>query len=142
MSIHKYIPQKFYGFAVDNHGIQVFFHLENFNTNGTTPPPIVGELVDVEVDLQSGVSPGGKSPKAEKISRVQEPRQVQGVVHTFDAERGYGFISGNDGVYYHLHRSEVLGGKFPMAGQTVRFYVGIRQNRPRACHIEVGVVDE
>jgi cold shock CspA family protein len=142
MKIHKYIPHKFYGFAVDEHGMQVFFHLESFDSGGTNPPPIVGEEVDVDVDLQGGYPSGGRAPKAQKVVRVFEPQYIGGTIRTFDVERGYGFISGDDGEYYHLHRSEVLGGKFPLTGQRVQFYVGFRQNRPRACHVEIGVEDE
>ena len=66
----------------------------------------------------------------------------QGVIEKLVADRGFGFINGDDGVYYHLHRSEVLNGRYPLPGSNVRFYVGYRECRPRACYVEIGVNDE
>jgi len=55
----------------------------------------------------------------------------------FDAQRGFGFVVGEDGVSYHLHTSEILDHKIPLKGQTVMFFPGVRQGRPRACHVKV-----
>ena len=157
MRVHKYIPDKYYGFAIDpTLDKQVFFHLVTFNPGeiqtpsptrcskcpipgctwpDTDPPPILGEPVMVE--LAGGADKMGKAPKAKRVTRVQAPHPMMGHVDTFDAHRGYGFIAGDDGVPYHLHRSEVLDGKLPYQGRTVMFFAGIRMDRPRACHVKV-----
>jgi cold shock CspA family protein len=80
----------------------------------------------------------GKSPKATRVIRVDEPKCVQGRVTRFSPETGYGFIMGEDDVSYYLHSSEMWGeGLRPVEGDTVRFYSGTRENRPRACYVKV-----
>jgi len=158
MRVHKYIPDRLYGFVVDDRGQEVFFHLGTFDPDPGTgfslptacsvcppegctwaeapPPPILGELVEVEVDL--GLQRGdGRAPRANRVRRMTQPTTLQGEVETFDPMRGYGFILGKDGVSYHLHKSEVLDGKMPFASQLVSFFAGVRKGRPRACHIKV-----
>jgi len=151
MVVHKYIPSKLYGFAVDDAGLQVFFHLGVFSPGGfdaddqsdedcqdwqeAPPPPILGEEVEVEFD--SDLSEEGKAPRAIRVSRFCPPKVISGLIETFDSHRGYGFVIGSDGISYHLHKSEVLDGRVPLASQKVKFYAGIRQSRPRACHVKI-----
>ena len=139
MRVHKYIPNKLYGFAVDDEGQQVFFHLGSFKPGDfridPPPPPILGETVEVEVDDTCVIA--GKAPKATSVVRSECPFLIEGVVETFDSHRGYGFVLGDDGKSYHLHKSEVLGGRVPLIQQKVRFYAGLRMGKPRACHVEI-----
>lgn len=155
MRVHKYIPSKLFGFCKHPEtGQEVFFHLGSFRSGkaegeqrcmhcpsegcswvNSTPPPILGELVDVEVDLSS-VDPG-KAPRADLVTRLEPIRVIQGKVDTFDGHRGYGFAKGDDGLSYHLHKSEILDGRIPTVGQAIMFYGGTRQGRPRACHVKV-----
>lgn len=155
MRVHKYIPSKLFGFckALDSDR-EVFFHLGAFqpvkqsvekrcslcprggcSLLSTPPPPILGEVVTVEVDFDAGEP--GKAPRADKVTRTEPARAVEGKVDTFDVHRGYGFVKGDDGLSYHLHKSEILDGKIPTVGQTVMFFAGTRQGRPRACHVKV-----
>ncbi len=156
MRVHKYIPDRLYGFAVeDSTGQEVFFHLGDFDPGSplstvprcgacppvgcswasTAPPPILGESVDVIVDL--GSVQGDRAPRADRVTRLRTPIALSGEVETFDSFRGYGFIVGTDGISYHLHKSEVLDGRLPLPKQTVVFFAGVRQGRPRACHVKV-----
>ena len=143
MRVHKYIPSKLYGFTVgDDEDQQVFFHLGSFKPGDfasmegqAPPPPILGERVECEIDYDN--VPEGRAPRAASVLRLDAPLLLGGVVETFDSYRGYGFIIGDDGRSYHLHKSEVVGGKMPLPQLKVRFYAGLRQGRPRACHIEV-----
>lgn len=164
MRIHKYIPERLYGFTVDSEGLQVFFHLGAFQPGlpakspliggheskhpscqsctresclwaESPPPPVLGEPVQVEVEIDPVDT--GKAPRATKVLRIQTPLALRGLVETFDATRGYGFIKGDDGTSYHLHQSELLDGRIPRTGQSVMFYAGIRLDKPRACHIKV-----
>ncbi|MEL7341257.1 MAG: cold shock domain-containing protein [Bacteroidota bacterium] len=134
MKVHKYLPQKFFGFCIDEYGTQVFFHLNDFQGEGVAP--IVGESVEVDADLKT-YSPGAKAPKAKSVSRVDEPVYVKGTVEMFDGNKDYGFIKGDDDVTYHLHRSEVLENKVPSLHQRVGFYAGVRKDRPRACYVDL-----
>jgi cold shock CspA family protein len=136
MRVVKYIPQSFYGFTEDEHGTQVFFHLSCFENGGFSVPPILGEEVDVVVDLKSS-RPDKKAPGAKTVSRIWEPVMMSGIVETFDQDRGFGFISGEDGKSYHLHKSEIIENRIPLIDMEVYFYAGYRKNRPRACHIKI-----
>lgn len=150
MQILKYLPERMYGFLLNSQKQEIFFHLRFFQPLAakweknsycshcaipcpwaeSSPPPIVGESVSVEMD-SSGLL------RAQKVIRLTPPVPMQGRVETFDALRGYGFISGQDGITYHLHRCEVLEGRLPLLNQQVTFYAGSRQNKPRACHIKL-----
>jgi len=136
MHVHKYIPHKMYGFAIDSSGEQTFFHLGSFHPGqfdlDPPPPPILGEPVEVELDREKA---DNKARRASRVQRVQQPTALAGRVESFDTERGYGFIEGHDSVSYHLHRSEILNNRVPLPGNKVRFFAGIRQGRPRACHV-------
>lgn len=156
MFVTKYIPDKLFGFLEGSIG-EVFFHLGVFRSdyrsepfpsclkclrqescywvNGV-PPPILGESVDVEIDLTQAAIPG-KAPRALSVVRLTDPVAVHGRVESFDHLRGFGFVRGDNQSVYHLHRSEVQDGKIPLVGQSVVFYAGIRQGKPRACHVKV-----
>jgi len=157
MRVVKYIPAKLYGFLSDSEtGQEAFFHLGAFQPGDgwdkppqcsicalrdcswstSPPPPILGELVRVEVDFDQDPQEG-KVPRASKVERISNPAIVKGSVETFDAHRGYGFVIGDDGESYHLHKSELVEDRIPRAGQLVMFYAGVRMNRPRACHIKI-----
>lgn len=155
MRVHKYIPDKLYGFAIDPvSGQQVFFHLGSFvpgdSPHGrrcsacppegcswaTTPtPPVLGEPVEVTFNMDKVHE--GQQPRAEKVVRQTPPLAMSGTVEVYETHRGFGFIKGDDGNSYHLHRSEVMEDRLPVVGQRVMFYSGVRQSRPRACHVRI-----
>eukprot|EP00662_Eupelagonemidae_sp_cell21_P029937 gene29937-4090_t len=76
--------------------------------------------------------------KAENVKFVEEGEQKKGVVAGFNSERGFGFISQNDGPDIFFHKSKVRGGRTLKAGDEVRFYekVDKKTDRPMA----VGIV--
>ena len=140
MKVYKYIPNKMYGFAIDNDDFQVFFHLgqfKPFSGNGLAmvvqPPPILGEPVMVSFYP----SENGRAPKGISVERGILPKSIMGIVESYDSTRGYGFIMGEDSISYHLHNSEILNNRYPLQGEKVKFYAGLRMGKPRACHIEV-----
>lgn len=155
MRVVKYIPDRLYGFVEDDQGRRAFFHVGSFQPGPqwvthircekcprsgcswkeSPPPPILGESVDVEVDLTIGDAE--KAPRASRLTRCRAPRPLSGGVEIFDVQRAFGFIRGEDGESYHLHRSEMVDGAVPVIGQTVMFYAGERQGRPRACHARI-----
>jgi cold shock CspA family protein len=130
----------------------VFFHLKTFQSGPdihparcptcscetpvttTPPPPILGE--EVQVTFES-VLPTERAPRALSVTRVQTPLQVGGIVEFYDSIRRYGFIQGMDDVSYHLHQSEIVGGRLPLPGMRATFFAGQREGRPRACHVQV-----
>lgn len=147
----KYIPSKLFGFA-RGQGFDVFFHLGNFHPGPSVeqivfcdscpgclvttdpPPPILGELVDVQVDITQSTE--GKAPRASRVDRVAVSDLLLGTVETFDSRRGFGFMM-SEGISYHLHESEIIDGRMPLAGEQVLFYPGLREGKPRACHVRV-----
>ena len=156
MTVHKYIPDRMFGFVIDLAGHEAFFHLGCFDPGAvwmahnkcevcphsgcswisSPPPPILGEEVEVTVDPHLLLIPG-KAPRATKVTRLVGPPALFGTVDTFDSHRGYGFVRGEDGFSYHLHSSEILDGRIPRPGQGVMFFGGVRNVRPRACHVKV-----
>lgn len=143
MRVAKYIPGRMYGFVADPQGGQeVFFHLGTFDPgrpqsdSEVPPPPILGE--EVTVTLPDVVVDTGRAPRAIRVERLHVPVLLSGVVCDFNPYHGYGFVQGSgDGVTYHLHSSEMADGHIPMVGNTVTFFAGVRQERPRACHARV-----
>lgn len=138
MRVVLYLPGKLYGFCQGDGG-QVFFHSRFFQPGRfggcqVVPPPIIGEWVDVTYDPDTG---GEKAPQASSVCRVKAPTQLEGVVDTFEQKRGWGFVVGEDGDSYYLHRSEVLGGSLPLPGDKVLFCAGWKKGRHRACYVRV-----
>jgi len=139
MRVCKYLPSRLYGFVVDDAGTEVFFHLGVFqpgdNAQVAPAPPILGERVEVEIDEESRSEK--KAPRAKRVTRTTPPQELNGKVESFDPSRGFGFIVGDDGETYHLHMSEVLGGKIPLNQKKVSFYKGLRIGKLRACHVKI-----
>jgi cold shock CspA family protein len=96
----------------------------------------LGEEVEVTLEDFQVLTPG-KAPRAIKVIRHVGPPALFGKVETFDPQRGYGFVKGDDGLSYHLHSSEILDKRITRPGQGVMFFAGIRNDRPRACHVKV-----
>jgi cold shock CspA family protein len=136
MQVDKYLPDKLYGFTAKE-GEQIYFHVAVFDTAGwPDAPPIVGEAVEVEFDPSTARE--GKVARATRVIRVREPMLCRGVVDSFDAAQGWGFIVPGDGSpHVFLHRSEVLNRRLPLKGQTVRYYTGLRDGRARAVYVEI-----
>lgn len=135
--MEKYHPGKLYGFARDDSGRQVFFHVRSFNWGEfkTYPPPVVGEYVEVEYDPET--QDGSQAPKAKTVTRLVEPVPLKGFVEDFNEKRGWGFIRTDDGRSHYLHRSEMTDGRLPMPGMQVTFYEGYRKHRTRACYVQL-----
>jgi len=134
--VDKYLPDKLYGFTARD-GEQIYFHVAVFDSAGwPDPPPIVGEAVEVEFDPSTAKE--GKVARASKVTRLVEPTLCRGVVDSFDATQGWGFVVPSDGsTHVFLHRSEVLNRRLPLKGQTVRYYAGTRDGRLRAVYVEI-----
>lgn len=137
MRVHLYLPAKLYGFCQGDDGVMVFFHAKSFSPGihlEIQPPPIIGEFVDVtyEPDAQ-----GGRAPQAVSVLRTSPPVVLEGVVESFDANQGWGFLQGSDMVSYFLHRCEILGKRIPFVADKVRFHAGWKNGRPRACYVHI-----
>jgi len=134
--VAKYFPDLLYGFIRNADGTDVYFHVGDFDSGEwQDPPPIIGERVEVTLDLNE--QDERQAPKALRVRRLDAPREVEGVVDTFGTDKGWGFIKADDGNDYYLHRSEVLKGLLPDKGQRVRFYAGYKNQRPRACYVTI-----
>lgn len=155
MWVTKYLPEKLYGFCQDEAGFEVFFHLATFQPGEdlpaaarcarcsgpphclevlVAPPPILGEEVQVTFE-PSTVE--GRAPRASRVVRMAPPVPLLGTVESFDPIRRYGFLQGTDQLHYHLHQSEIWDGRLPLVGTQATFFPGVREGRPRACHVKV-----
>jgi cold shock CspA family protein len=157
MRVVKYIPNRLFGFVMDtNDGVEVYFHLGDFDPKGpwpgvvphncprvpakpfnwTSPPPILGEPVEVILRTPNVVD-YARAPKASRVTRIEAPVFLHGQVDSFNPQHGYGFVNGSDGVSYYLHVSEMLEGHFPKTGDNIMFFAGSKQGKNRACHAHI-----
>lgn len=139
MHVGFYSSERLYGFA-ELDDMSVYFHLGVFVAGRwpgllLAPPPILGEEIRVQHPADvNGVHP---APRAQRVERVHPPQPIHGRVDTFNPRTGWGFVQGDDGTDYYLHRAEVEDGRLPLPGQEVDFYRGHNRDRPRACHVRV-----
>ncbi len=135
MRVVKYVPARLYGFVQGDDSVEFFFHIRAFKWGDfrTNPPPIVGEEVDVDYEVDGPHH--GQAPKARAVFRINDPRASYGVVEEFHEAQGYGFIRTDDGRSHYLHRSEMTDGSLPLAGMEVTFFEGFRRGRLRACYV-------
>ena len=137
MRILKYLPKQLFGFAADEEGHQVFFHVRAFRWGDfrVKAPPIVGE--PVEVEFAPGSGPPNKAPRARSVRRLEEPKPCVGYVETFNVQKGYGFIRTDDGRSHYLHRTEMTDGRLPLPGMPCTFFEGFKKGRARACYVSL-----
>lgn len=132
MRISMYSPDRGYGFVTDEESTTVFFSaaaFERLKPGG--PPPVLGEMVEV-----SGIELTGKThPRAKRVMRRAKPAILGGIVKRFDAKGGWGFVIGDDGEEYFLHRSDIASTAMPVIGGRAVFYPCKRQGKSRACHV-------
>ena len=65
------------------------------------------------------------------------PGRERGLVHWYNARRGYGFITRAQGAEIYVHVSELCSGPRLSAGALVEFAVGETERGPAALAIEV-----
>ena len=135
MRVLMFSPHGGYGLARDEEDNTVFFPasvFERLEPGG--PPPILGEEVLV-LDVQQTQK---NHPRANRVLRRNRPRFLGGIVKRFDAKAGWGFVVGDDGSDYFLHRSDIATSIIPVPGKRVLFYPCLRNGKPRACHVTFG----
>ena len=137
LRVAKFFPSKLYGFVELPEGGEAFFHVGDFSPGQWEEPlPIPGEFVEVNSEVE--YREGKNAPRVKALVRTEPPLMVVGEVESFNPEKGWGFAMGEDAVSYYLHRSEFLSlDRIPQPGGRVKFYAGVKQNRSRACYIEV-----
>lgn len=62
---------------------------------------------------------------------------MQGKIKWFSAEKGYGYIVGDDGQDYYFNVPEVKGSELPSNGDAVRFEPGQGKKGPRAAAVVI-----
>lgn len=133
-------PGGLYGFCGDlSGGSRVFFHAGVFERDRDTPLPVVGE--EVQVEFTPSTTQTDQAPRATRVRRLHNPVLLHGSIMSFNRKNGWGFIQGDDGVTYYLHRSEVEEGRLPLSKQRVEFYPGLKDGKPRACYVNLGKVE-
>lgn len=61
---------------------------------------------------------------------------MQGKVKMFNAQRGFGFITGDDGKDVYVHSSAIVGGAVLAVGDTVEYEVEQGERGPRAKNVK------
>lgn len=120
-----------YGFCQSERdpGEEVFFHAQDFHRlQAGGPPPILGERVQLG-EIQVGE---GRRPRTNRVLRVEPPQLVTGSIHSFDSNKGWGFVSWKKGQAF-LHMSDRAEDWMPVIGSPITFYVGYKSGRVRAC---------
>lgn len=120
-----------YGFCKDpeSEGDEVFFHAQDFHRMEPGGPlPIIGEPVEIE-NVTNG---DGRRPRAGRVLRAQPPKLVTGVIHSFDSDKGWGFVNWDGGQAF-FHMSDRAEEWMPVIGSAITFFVGYKSGRPRAC---------
>ncbi|MDE1823058.1 MAG: cold shock domain-containing protein [Candidatus Micrarchaeota archaeon] len=61
---------------------------------------------------------------------------MKGKVKMFNAERGFGFITGDDGKDVYVHKTAIEGGATLMVGDAVEYEVEAGERGPRAKNVK------
>lgn len=61
---------------------------------------------------------------------------MKGKVKMFNTERGFGFITGDDGKDVYVHKTAVAGGVTLAVGDTVEYDVETSERGPRANNVK------
>ncbi|VVB68558.1 'Cold-shock' DNA-binding domain protein [Candidatus Norongarragalina meridionalis] len=61
---------------------------------------------------------------------------MKGKVKMFNAERGFGFITGEDGKDVYVHTSSIEGGAALAVGDSVEYEVEVADRGPRAKNVK------
>ena len=61
---------------------------------------------------------------------------MKGKVKMFNAARGFGFITGDDGKDVYVHTSDIAGGAALMVGDSVEYDVEAGERGPRAKNVK------
>ncbi len=133
----KYIPDRMYGFVSTADGCVVFFHLGNFIPGNDIKDDPVQPLIGEEVLIETAIEPTKDTTiRAKKVIRINQPQKHYGIVKSFDANRGYGFITaGYDNNFFH--RSDVIDKRILISGNRVEFYLGEKSGKVRCCYVRL-----
>ena len=134
--------EKGFGFVAVDGGSEAFLHIRQLQTAGHTSVPegarlkvVVGqgqkgpEVTQViEVDISTASSPSSMERRRPVDSQVVgQSRESTGTVKMYKADKGFGFISPDDGgkdVFVHAKTLARVGLKELSEGQRVRMQVG------------------
>lgn len=134
--------EKGFGFVTVDGGSEAFLHVRQLQTAGHTSVPegarlkvMVGqgqkgpEVTQViEVDISTASSPSSTERRRPVNSQVVgQPRESTGTVKMYRVDKGFGFISPDDGakdVFVHAKTLARVGLKELSEGQRVRMQVG------------------
>ena len=120
--VQAYVRGKHFGFLESNRYPKLFFHARDFlRRTSEEPPAIVGEEVLFEVFPNPDPD---KDPRAVRVTRLNSPTKLEGVVVSYNHDQGWGFISPPSGGTIFFHRSDSDLAWVPVFGERVCFWVG------------------
>jgi len=127
--VSAFSQKDLFGFVIDEDGSEFFFHAQDFHRkNPGGPLPIVGEEVEIE-----GIVEGGKRPRASIVTRQTTPVPLEGIVASFDSNKGWGFVDYgvSDKAFFHMSDRAVEW--MPVIGSRIIFFKGYKSGRARVC---------
>ncbi|CAJ1359219.1 unnamed protein product [Effrenium voratum] len=126
---------KGFGFITMADGTDIFVHAK-FCTDGGIPKQ--GDILSFTMEpsqtkpgqMQAGNVTGGTGVAGPGGKGLQGSGSMQGTCKSFNPEKGFGFITGADGNDVFVHRSGMVDGSTPQAGDTITFDVEPSKQKP------------
>ncbi len=135
--VADFVQEKHFGFCEgldpSKAETKVFFHARDFiRLTPGEAGPVLGEKVQID-----NIEYHSKGPCAKSVRRENPPAKAYGSVSSYDSQRGWGFIRGEDKKEYYFHKKEIVGSWLPIAGNLVEFFSGNLKGKTRACWVSL-----
>lgn len=133
--ISEFIPEKHFGFCCCDDPtateVKAFFHARDFIR---IAPGEVGPILGEQV-LVSEVQNQDKGPCARRVQRITSPTLQRGTVISYNPNKMWGFLCGENKKEFYFHKREIIGSWVPLPGSPVIFYDGNVSGKGRACWV-------
>jgi cold shock CspA family protein len=133
-TVKSFNVTKGFGFITMADGSDIFVHAKSCTDGGV---PKVGDILSFTMEpseksgkMQATNVTGGTGIPGPGGKGIQGTGSMQGTCKSFNAEKGFGFITGADGSDVFVHRSGMVDGSTPQAGDTITFDVEPSKQKP------------
>eukprot|EP00931_Biecheleriopsis_adriatica_P056160 TRINITY_DN3327_c0_g3_i2.p1 TRINITY_DN3327_c0_g3~~TRINITY_DN3327_c0_g3_i2.p1 ORF type:complete len:196 (-),score=56.78 TRINITY_DN3327_c0_g3_i2:485-1072(-) len=123
-TVKTFRADKGFGFITDANGQDVFVHMKSCTDGGV---PQQGDVVYFDM-AESTTKPG--SMQASNVTGGTGKPPQQGTVKMFNAEKGFGFITAQDGTDVFVHARSCTDGNSLQQGDWVKFSIQPSPTKP------------